>query len=185
MPIVMVDGPDRLGKSSLCQELCHELDYMSMHFSRPEGKTSSERAYYQMGTFDRMFRFVGAIGDQMSGSRIVFDRSHLGEMVYGPLYRGDSGVDPSYVYDMETMYTHGRAPYYTLLVLLKTTDFETIRSRDDGLSFDISRLEEETELFSEAFERSNLRKVTIDVTGKDLDMVKAEFMDQVYRHLYI
>jgi thymidylate kinase len=135
-----------------------------MHFGRPEGDDDRQRALFQKGTFDRMFRFVSALEGQ--DARVVMDRSHLGEYVYGPMYRPNSGVDLSYLWQMED------PTWDDVYLVLLRADPEILRARDDGLGFDINRLEEEQERFAEAFSLSRLRhKIAIDVSALSLEEV--------------
>lgn len=165
--IIGIDGLDRIGKSSLCSHLRDGHGFGYMHFGRPEGTTDRERAFFQKGSFDRMFKFVEALENQQD-TNVVMDRTHLGELVYGPMYRGSSGVDLSYIHDMEAM--HGKS---FVLILLVHTKLEVLRSRDDGLGFDISKLDREQELFVEAFASSKLQNKTIlDVTDLSLEQVR-------------
>lgn len=162
--IVLLDGCDKVGKSSLCDYLVRNHRFSSMHFGRPEGDDDRQRALFQKGTFDRMFRFIGALEGQ--DARIVMDRSHVGEYVYGPMYRPSSGVDLSYLWEMED------ASWDDVYLVFLRADPEILRARDDGLGFDITRLEEEQERFAEAFSLSRLRhKIAIDVSALSLDEV--------------
>ena len=164
MAVVLVEGIDRIGKSSACEYLSKELGYSKMHFSKPLGITSAEKAHFQMGTFDRMFQFIRALeGPYESG--IAMDRAHLGEYVYGPMYRGDSGVDVNYIFEMEKAYGPFR---HAGLILLVHHDLDVVRARDDGLSFDPGRMAEEQNRFKEAFSKSSMIKTTIDVTGMSI-----------------
>lgn len=159
MTIALIEGIDRIGKSSCVNHLVEQRNYGYTHFGRPDGNNSTERAHFQKGTFDRMFKILAALSGQQV--RLVFDRAHLGELVYGPMYRGDSGVDLSYIYEMESS-----APFDdVVLILLYHRDLDVVRTRDDGLGFDISKIENEQNLFLNAFHCSRLRnKRIMDVT---------------------
>ena len=61
---------------------------------------------------------------------LIFNRSHLGETVYSPLYRGYSG---DYVFDIEKKYT--KALRENLYLITLTNNPHTILKRDDGKSF--------------------------------------------------
>lgn len=164
--IIMVEGIDRIGKGTLCSHLEEHHDFSIVHFGRPEGSTDSERAMFQKGTFDRMFRMVKSLHGQ--SARIVFDRAHLGEMVYGPLYRPNSGVDESYVLDME------EGCEEVLLILMVHRDpMKMTKDRDDGESFDPSKCEDEQDQFIAAFNKSSLNKELLDVTNMNINQVKS------------
>lgn len=174
MPTVIVEGVDRVGKSTVADHLSSEHGFSYMHFSRPRGTTPSEKAHFQWGTFDRMFQFLRALEGQPA--RIVMDRGHLGELVYGPIYRGDSGVDLTYIHDLEQIWLGD-----VILVLMVHRNLDVLRRRDDGLGFDITKLEAEQALFEEAWSRSRLpRKHLLDVTDMSILDVYA-FMDTLIK----
>ena len=86
---------------------------------------------------------------------IIFDRTHLGELVYAPTYRDYSG---DYVLNMEA----GIDTSNCRLILLTTSDLDV--GVDDGGGFDWSKRKEEQEAFMKAFDRSHIAdKVLIDV----------------------
>ena len=75
---------------------------------------------------------------------MLFDRGHIGEYVYSPLYRNYSG---EYVFDLEKEINTDDIR----LVILKG-DLDAVK--DDGLSHDYSRRFEEQERFLKGFEMS-------------------------------
>ena len=158
--IICIEGPDRIGKSTCCAHLASRHGYSRMHFGRPEGSTDTERSLYQKGSFTTLFTMAGALRDQRA--KVVLDRSHLGELVYGPIYRPNSQVDLGYIHALEAA-----DPGCMTLVMLTHRDPSVLRSRDDGLGFDITRLEDEIAAFAVAFAGSRLRsKHIIDVTDR-------------------
>ncbi len=166
----LIDGIDRLGKSTLVQNLQEELGYhLVIHYDKPknlrnhrlynvDGKLAefSKEAslkIYQEQTNKHMFELM------KTPIPIIFDRTHLGEMVYAPLYRNYSG---DYVFDEELSFVFQRPKNKdVLLVLLTTSSFEMLK--DDGQSFDWTKKGLEQELFKNAFSKSVLPKVMIDV----------------------
>ena len=50
--------------------------------------------------YDDMFKLM--INSKDKDINLIFNRSHLGETVYSPLYRGYSG---DYIFDIEKKYT--------------------------------------------------------------------------------
>ena len=171
--IVIIEGIDRIGKSTCCQHLV-DIGYRSMHFSKPEGETQNEKAFFQKGTFDRMFAFISTLEGQ--DANIVMDRAHLGEYVYGPLYRPDADVDVNYIFDLE----RDNECQDVLLILLIHRNLDVVRARDDGEGFDIEKLEEEQDKFLEAFDRSHLSKLKIDVTDLDVTEMLAALDAKVH-----
>jgi thymidylate kinase len=75
--VVILEGPDGAGKSTLAVGLTRLMGYRYMHFSAP-GKGES---------FDDVCRErVHEIFT--SGESLIIDRFHLSERVYGPILRG-------------------------------------------------------------------------------------------------
>lgn len=160
---IIVEGLDRIGKSTLIEGLQQELGYFTViHYSKPKVlkacMRSSElnpRFVYQQASFNSMFKLLN--GD----APIMLDRAHLGESVYAKRYRG---YDGDYVFDMENV-KNAEALEKTLLILLVNDD-RCLESAlvDDGDSFDWTKRDEEQKDFKAAFERSRFaNKLMINV----------------------
>lgn len=168
---IIIEGVDRLGKDTLIQGIQHRLGFFQkMHYQKPEllqlyqkeaetyahGEAEIKKAAlkkYQVTSFTTMFQMLAGKG------RFLMNRAHLGEVVYSPRYRGYAG---DYVFELEQN-APSAARDETLLILLHTSDFSFIK--DDGLSFDFEKKEEEQNDFCRAFDRSNLKyKQMIDVS---------------------
>lgn len=155
----IIEGVDRMGKSTLIDGLLQELGYhLVVHYEKPKkldafAHHENSLLSYQMAAYQQMFRLI----DAHRHNRVILDRAHLGELVYGPLYRK---YDASYVLEMEQQIpTHD-----CRLVLLTTSDFSFIQ--DDGLSLDFSKKELEQDLFKQAFASSSIEdKVLVDVSN--------------------
>ncbi len=154
----LIEGVDRMGKSTLIQGLLDRLGYhLVVHYEKPkklqvyvEEDEASALRRYQIELYTQMFQMI----DQ--GFNVIFDRAHLGEVVYAPMYRGYFG---DYTFDMERWTNRADAR----LILLTTSDFSFIK--DDGLSLDFSKKELEQAKFIEAFNKSKIEdKILIDVS---------------------
>lgn len=204
--IFMIDGIDRLGKTSLIKRIQAEFGYhVVIHFDKPQVLetylTSAHEikeadaqdldpayAAIQHLSAENIARFMyqdscnRSMFDLMSsGASIIFDRTHLGECVYAPLYRGYSG---DYVMQMEREFVEnntGRTTRNVRQILLTTSNFEILQ--DDGLSFNFANKEKEQDLFIQAFKAGVLpNKVMVDVHNgsggyKSFEQV---FMEAVY-----
>lgn len=153
----IIEGVDRMGKSTLIQGIQEELGYhLQIHYEKPKKLKAYENSdspllNYMVELYRGMFELIDA------DHKVIFDRGHLGEVVYAPLYRKYSGL---YVYDMEK-WSHTKN---ARLILLTTSDFSFIQ--DDGLSLDFSKKEEEQDAFISAFRMSNIEdKILIDVSN--------------------
>lgn len=179
--VYAVEGLDRLGKSTLIQGIMNKLGfYQAVHFSKPqrldayagsvaEGfdgapvpANSAPLYHYQLECFRNSMLMAS------SGARLIFDRWHLGEAVYSPLYRGFSG---DYVFDLEK--TFNLDDRHSIRLILLVEDFSVSQHfQDDGLSLgSVKNRQKEQGLFVSAFSRSIIRDkriicVTDPGTGK-------------------
>ena len=190
--VFAIEGIDRLGKSTLIEGLLNRLGYYQViHFSKPLKLNAYAHAS------DRSLSFAGvplhsqqlyqyqsqSFRNSMllakSGARIIFDRWHLGEAVYAPMYRAYRG---DYVFDFERR--HELDAVSGLRLILLTEDFQVSRHFvDDGESLGaVEKREEEQALFLSAFERSIIRdKRVICVTDPALGGFKPKdwILDEV------
>lgn len=80
---IILEGPDCAGKTTLAREL-EKCGYEYIHNGPPDKPSMMEVYYDQL--------------KQAIERPIVIDRFHLGELVYGPLLRGHSGLtDEDYI----------------------------------------------------------------------------------------
>lgn len=165
---ILIDGIDRLGKSTLIESILNDLGYhLVIHYDKPKVLLCYGNEAYDHHNEYAMMRYQEETNTQMfnlmkTDIPIIFDRTHLGEMVYAPLYRKYPG---DYVYDMELDYIKAKPftyEYDVKLILLTTSNFDMLK--DDGLSFDSNKKQEEQQMFIDAFNRSQLtNKVIVDV----------------------
>ena len=196
MKHVIIEGVDRTGKDALIKGLQDRLGFFQViHYQKPlllerfvnevsqrkdvqeaDVKREALKAY-QQESFRAMFKLMSG----MINPRIICNRAHLGETVYAKRYRG---YDGSYVFDIEKQFDYPGGPLsQVLLVVLHTTDFSFIS--DDGLSFDVTKREEEQADFIEAYHKSSIpNKVLIDVHNGKGGFVSPQFiLDTVVSNL--
>ena len=142
---IIIEGIDRCGKSTLINNILKNYGaHPIIHCSSPP-KGITDPAKYQYDYFWNCFKILNRCG-----INVIFDRCHLGEYIYGPLYRK---TDPNFIFDIERQFED--ALLDTKLVLLYTDDFSIMK--DDGLSFDYSARDKEQDLFFEAFGKSKIQ----------------------------
>lgn len=179
----LIDGIDRLGKSTLALRIQHELGYfLSIHYGKPvlldntlaiakmmkqespdtpemakllelSNENLAKRLYYE-DMNSSMFELL------KTNQNLIIDRTHLCEMVYAPMYRNYTG---DYIYTMEKQAIEdGLNLDDVRLILLVTSDTSILI--DDGESYDFSKKDQEQTLFREAFNRSQFtNKIVINV----------------------
>ncbi len=161
--VIIVEGPDRTGKTT-------QIAKMKEHYEA-QGK-SVQVIHYESIKKDEGFKYNAKILQQMSRVRyddmlnlantfaeddktvLIFDRAHLGELVYAPLFRKYGG---EYVFNLEDKYP-------TFLEKTKLFVFvdeaKNLVKRDDGKSLGKvtkKTKQREKDLFEVAFECSNIK----------------------------
>ncbi len=167
----IIEGLDRLGKTSLIEGIRNQLGYYEViHYSKPVPldyyRDNSNSMSYEYDSVRTMMRLLN------SDANIICDRAHLGVSVYAPIYRGYSG---DFVFDLEWDYKADHQRDCRLVLL--TEDLSISKHFvDDGkaLGGPEKRLEEQA-AFIMAFSRSHFPdKRAVCVT----DPVTGEFKDK-------
>lgn len=130
--LIIIEGSDNTGKSTQASLLIKKLKdivFQKLHYSSLPFKDDTElHVTYSTRLYDDMFKLMVLMKDNHLNA--IFDRSHLGETVYSPLYRQYSG---DYVFDIEKEYVNELSKDLYLITLVN--DPKIIFKRDDGLSF--------------------------------------------------
>ena len=160
---IIIEGTDNVGKDTqqnLIIERMNNLVFHKLHYSAlPFRDDKQLHANYSKKMYDDMFKLMMASKDK--DINLIFNRSHLGETVYSPLYRGYSG---DYVFDIEKKYT--KALRENLYLITLTNNPHNILKRDDGKSFYGNEEEVKAEIdgFNRAHKLSTIKnKLHIDV----------------------
>ena len=164
--VICIEGPDRCGKSSQVKLLWKWLSknsdssIMNMHFSGLPSKDASYRNFHTM--FD--------IVEENEYVNFILDRSHIGEVVYAPIYRN---YDGNYVFGLEEEFD--LSDYYLITFV---DDPMKIAIREDSASLSNGELEiikQEIEAFKDATLRSFIpNKILIDIFDLSIEQVHAE-----------
>lgn len=155
-----------MGKSSLSKNIQKRLGFHQViHSGKPLYSAVHTHAFmYQRAAFSQMFRLLNE-----PNYNFIFDRAHLGECVYAPLYRHYSG---EYVFELEATFNMGHNDRKDTRLILLTEDFSCSKHFvDDGRAFDVSKRDIEQRMFIAAFEKSIIQRkkivcVTDTSTGK-------------------
>ena len=124
--------------------------------------TAPKDTYDSMKIYRDFFQTLG------SDESVVFDRGHLGEVVYSPMYRNSPGW---WVFDLEEQIEWRND---ITLILLVTDNFEMIPR--DGLNIKANNEKYEQKKFEEAFKKSKIKdkrivKVNHGDKFRDLDEI--------------
>jgi thymidylate kinase len=89
--LVIIEGVDGVGKSTLANRLAEATGATQLHASQPKSNALEE---YVQPLHDYLPSTVQDAYDCRFDERhVVCDRWHLGELVYGPIYRGGTIFD--------------------------------------------------------------------------------------------
>lgn len=182
---IIVEGCDNTGKSTLINNLknyYNEITLHNLHYSNVKQDNTAEVIKYNKKLYNEMFELMTlTLKNDKNG--LIFDRSHLGELVYGRIYREYSG---DYVLDIEKKFGHILDVFENLFLITLVDEPENLISREDGLSFSIEldKKQRELELFDLAHNSSTIKnKLIINIKDKDAEAVfkeVTEFIDSKY-----
>ena len=136
---LLIEGVDNIGKSTIIRNITAFLDRTGLPYEVYHcSNTTSWPEYFELLNSDKT---------------IIFDRSHIGEYVYGPHYRGCIAFEDK---------DYFKIPGDTLGLYVYTNDFGLIT--DDGLSFENSREAWlwQDEAFRKAFDDSGIPHIAIE-----------------------
>lgn len=157
---IVVEGQDRCGKDTLIKGLRRQIQnplILDHHSSTPpKGCADVQRwskTYYEniLSLSSRLSLF--------NGWDVIANRCHLGETVYGPIFRN---TDPGFIWDLERDYCKDNA---WLIVLVG--EGEDIIARDDGLSNEktVGDYDRVRDAFVSSFNKSSItNKILINVS---------------------
>tara|TARA_B100001094_G_C18096985_1_gene753526 strand:- start:393 stop:1004 length:612 start_codon:yes stop_codon:yes gene_type:complete len=166
---IIIEGTDNVGKDTQQNLIIERMDnhvFHKLHYSSlPFRDDKNLHATYSKKMYDGMFKLMmkSKLAEQKDDEPInlIFNRSHLGETVYSPLYRGYSG---DYVFDIEKKYTKALREDLYLITLTNTP--HNILKRDDGKSFygNEEEVKAEVDGFKRAHKLSTIKnKLHVDV----------------------
>lgn len=87
--IIIIEGPDGAGKTTLANKLSEQTGYPILHRTKPK---SEEEKQVMMGEYLQIVK---------TGRNVIFDRCWYSEMVYGPVMRDRSVIDYPQMYALE------------------------------------------------------------------------------------
>lgn len=158
---IIVEGLDRCGKTSLIENLIkhYKLPFMKLHFYGPPFKDINKNVEFDTVLYTDMVKVFDVFDN------VIADRSHLGALVYSPLYRNNNGY---HVLELDK-----QLPSDVILITL-IDNAENLIERDDGESFttDLDKKQKEIDLFINAHVLSNIKhKLLINISKYNIEEV--------------
>jgi hypothetical protein len=180
MKHLIIEGPDRVGKDTLIKNLLSKFSNVAIrHFRSPKGDNDLQKKQYQQLSFHGEYLTANRLSS-MDFDLCVWNRGHLGEFVYGNLYRNTQPEE--WVLEQEKAHLNTDETY----LLLLTASPEFLASKDDGLSFASTPQARKSEIenFRKACQNSsisNFLEIQVEQDGKYLS--PEEITETVYNFL--
>lgn len=162
MKILIIEGPDNSGKDLLISKIISKFTTSTIiHCKKPDFNISNElEILYET--------YINSINNNKYNTDIlIFNRSWLGEYVYGQLYRNkDKNEIINNIKHIENMLKKHNVYYIQLL----SSSNVLLLNNEDGLSLSKSSLDKislENSLFKEVFELSSIKNKKLVYVNKD------------------
>jgi thymidylate kinase len=196
MKLIILEGGDRLGKSTLIKGLCEHYNYDNViirHFGKPpKGMSPQETLTFQFKCFTNEARLVHDIKRAFAYTKynyyediVIWNRAHLGEYVYSQMFRNGNPKELKekllfFEHFHFGIHEHEKLQVYLILL---TADPIFFLQKEDGNSFSKTLVEKtkELELFDKAFEFSLIEnKLRYKVNNENGEFrSKQEILDDV------
>ncbi len=149
---LIFEGCDCTGKTSIINSIVKNSDksFKVFHFQRPP----EHMAKSQVREFQKQMFFVHS-NYLIHDTDIIFDRYHIGELIYGKLYRE---YDIDYIEELEKLIKE-----HCILICISASR-EVIEKRFDNKGMPRYDLEKVNNLFIKHCKESKLRKIFIDTS---------------------
>lgn len=187
MKVIIIEGLDNCGKSTLLNQLIDEFEVMKLvHCIPPIGNTDEEKFEYQKNIFNYYIDMIADDAENGSTEAIIFNRFYQGEYVYGQIYRNCSKKSVSDLledFDNKLLNISNINIYYIQMICDCP---ELLIEHEDGMSFsnnDAFKISKEISLFLEAFNMSKLNKTIVKVNDGMIFRDKEEILKEVNKFI--
>ena len=190
--VVIFDSVDAIGKDTQIEKLVQEAHKRGiithiLHYSNIKGlKDNNAVRDLSVKQYQSIFTFMKDVAIP-SKDLFIYNRAHLSEYVYSPMYRNYDGY---YVFALEK--TILKDSLSKDIYLFSFTDnpekiIERDKERGDGQSFslDLDKKKQELDMFKEAYNLSSIYiKNLISIENKSIDDVADEINQTVFGGIY-
>lgn len=153
--IIIFEGQDRCLKSTIINRLIQSDErhnYHTLHYGKPPKIANVQQ--YQQTTYRQMFELLH------SGKDFILDRSHLGEMIWSPIYR-NYDAKPFIQSQEKQWYENVKDKTNVFLFILVDSNYEKWKKRDDNQGLNSTSDQEKHETEIEHF-RNSLKMTCIE-----------------------
>ena len=180
MYLIIIEGTDNIGKDTLISRLIEDFETVTLiHCGSPKCIcfTSHEQD-------TKFIKYANNIKNGLYDNTdvIIMNRSHIGEYVYGQLYRKRGANNIKTMLDKVESRLKSRSDLVIKYVQLVSSSKELRKCNDDNKSLSKMNdelMNKENELFLEVFDYINLDKKLIYVNDEDNFLPKEEIYKEV------
>ena len=192
--LIIIEGMDNTGKDTLISGITNKFNdkynYICEHFTGPSSKEKNKAFIEQINQF---LEFLYKLTLYNDNSLIFWNRSHIGEYVYGQIYRN---IDKNLVIKMinlidELLLSLNINIVYVQLIcnsnelMIKNEDGKSLSTSIEKDKY-IETLDTERKLFKEAFKvvSDKFKKIMIIVNNGDSFIDKNIILNEVIEKIY-
>ena len=184
MYLLIIEGTDNIGKDTLINRLIEDFETVTLiHCGSPKGKCFT--------SYEQDLKFINYAHDIKDGlydntDVIIMNRSHIGEYVYGQLYRNRNGNRIKFMLDKFDEILLERNDLIIKYVQLLSSSKELRKRNDDNKSLSKMNdefMDKENELFLEVFDYINLDKKLIYVNEGNEFRSKEDIYNDVIKFI--
>lgn len=156
MKIIIIEGPDCTGKNTLISHITELYESTTIiHCQKPRTSDPEEQ--------NRLFRrqVYDIITNKYQTTALIFNRSFIGEYVYGTMYRNRETIETlNFINFLEDTLNMFIAPEDLIYIQLLSSSPKLLVKNDDNKSLsqgDIDKIQNEIDLFYEVFNESHIK----------------------------
>ena len=157
MKLIIIEGTDNTGKDTLISKILEKYPTsIIIHCGKPLTKKYSNKEQ------DELFKIyaMNIVNKKYDNSHvIILNRSHIGEYVYGVLYRNRDAKDvENMINDINNILYNRKDLKIKYIQLLSNSEF-LLKNNEDGKSLsngNIEKINNETKKFKEIFDNINI-----------------------------
>lgn len=184
MKLIIIEGTDNTGKDTLISKLLEKYPTVTMiHCSKPFSKKFSSQEQDQL--FATYINNI-VLGQYDSTHCIIMNRSHIGEFVYGVLYRGRKDKEVGKMILSLNDKLIDRKDLEIRYVQLICTSKKLLSNNEDGKSLSEGvdyRISIETSRFKEIFDYCDFPKKLVYINNGDEFRSKESIFNEVWKFI--
>jgi len=148
--LIIIEGPDNTGKDTLEKNLQDKLgNCISYHFSSPPSTIPKyDKLNYQIKGWQNTWLNTQQSMEVRNLKFGIWNRSHLGEYVYGPMYRNmPENVVIEEIKKFESTFLEPNKNEIKPHLVVLIPNIQTVIQNDDGLSHSIDIIDKTNEIY--------------------------------------